>query len=235
MMIRKIIALAVLTICYSITVSGQSFTILKDSVKEMGEAGKTISPKTQIVNQSGRQIEFRWVRINTNIPQSWQRTGVCDKNKCYINADSATFKLAGNDSGLMKINFYAYDKDFNEEFGTGNIQIMVYPVGESRAEAKTMYFEGETNTSSGIGDKTKKQSEARLFPNPVISQLNIEFSKEVNETATIFNVLGKPIKDIDIAGKKQIQISVEDLPNGTYFLKYQSRNNKTITKTFSKK
>ena len=76
-----------------------------------------------------------------------------------------------------------------------------------------------TNFKVGINDVKTGPSVLRLFPNPAKNILSVECATGVNAPlrATIFDVSGKLIyqKNVDYP---TFQVSIQDLPNGLYFL-----------------
>ncbi len=214
--------------------SGQDFTFLKDSISKTGSSGQIIAPGTKIVNKTNGSVTFRWVRGKAKLPNDWQKPGFCDKNQCYNDKDSATFKLNGKDSARMKINFYAYNANFEPKKGKGYSNIIVYPVSKGRAASQKVFFKGEATGSSGV-EKTTSALNFKIYPNPVNKVLNLEFpSVNRNRQVVIFNALGKPVKRLDCSGIKSKEVPVSELPKGNYFIRYQDKEGASITKSFTK-
>lgn len=80
------------------------------------------------------------------------------------------------------------------------------------------------------------ENEIILYPNPSSNQITLEF--ELNETKNVSleikNVLGQMIKTIPnntfIKGKNKIEIEVNELSNGVYFIQLQNGNKKSSQK-----
>ena len=77
------------------------------------------------------------------------------------------------------------------------------------------------------------QLQLTLYPNPVTDVLHIN-SLDVINTISVFDIYGKVIKSIDV-NSQNIEISVNRLLAGVYFVKAQTKDNKTIVKRIVKK
>ena len=78
----------------------------------------------------------------------------------------------------------------------------------------------------------------RLFPNPATVKLNI-FSDQLEETKQLelFNMQGQRVRSIEMfapSNQKNMEIDVQDLPSGIYFLRMNTTKN-SITKSFVKR
>ena len=88
------------------------------------------------------------------------------------------------------------------------------------------------NVELGISDY-----ELQIFPNPVQDQLNII---DGQGQATIYNVLGQPVKELTIHNGQSrgfgtsFTINVSDLPKGQYILHIQQENGHINVKQFIK-
>jgi hypothetical protein len=65
--------------------------------------------------------------------------------------------------------------------------------------------------------------EFSIYPNPVINQMSIKFSNNLNDTQlNLYNNLGELIKEIyygDINDNQTIKVSTENMTNGHYFIR----------------
>ena len=212
---------------------GQDFMIRKDSVTTLGMKGDIIAPKTFIINNSDSTIEFRWVRAASNRPQKWKNPGVCDKNLCYDDQDSATFSLASKDSGQLKINFYAYDENFNGVSGNGYLNLVLYPVDKGRAESKSVFFKGSTLTT-GIENKAAEQQLFSHFPNPAGDYINISFKNDGTHRVNLISAVGETLKSMEY-DKQSGRMSLDQIPAGVYYLEYQNGSERSVTKKLIKR
>ena len=81
-----------------------------------------------------------------------------------------------------------------------------------------------------ISNSDSYRNKLRIFPNPATDQLNI---LNVEGEATIFNILGQPLKQFSIVGL-QFSMNISDLSKGQYILHIQPKNEKIIIKRFVK-
>lgn len=215
--------------------TAQTFTIKNDTSSAKAAAGKTIAPKTIVINKSADTLDFYWKRKASNIPSKWQNPGVCDKNACYNSADSATFSLAPDTSGQLKINFYARDTALNPVEGKGSITIKVGLLSSRpNVDAKTSYFEATTSGYVGLPESRISSSfSLKTYPNPVKDQLNLSFTGQSKLRVKVFNVVGKQvIKKVLFASNGTI--NTQNLEDGVYILKYRSNQGNTGVKRFYK-
>ena len=78
----------------------------------------------------------------------------------------------------------------------------------------------------------KDETGFEMFPNPAREKINIIFQNEINDNIIMTNIKGQVVKDIAVNGK-EITINIEDLADGTYFLKLKNseiQNFKTVFK-----
>ena len=79
----------------------------------------------------------------------------------------------------------------------------------------------------GISDNQLKNSEIKIFPNPASNLIAIQFDGllENNYSIELFDTLGKLIKNTTInAGQSITYFDVQDIYNGTYFIKISNGN-----------
>ena len=92
-----------------------------------------------------------------------------------------------------------------------------------------MDFDGQFEYSSIINVQFAMSNvELQIFPNPVENELTIVGGEGI---ATIYNVLGQPVREL-IINNEQLIIDVKDLPKGQYILRKQNGN--VITQQFLK-
>ncbi len=87
------------------------------------------------------------------------------------------------------------------------------------------------NVITGIGE-TESSNQLKVFPNPVQSDLIIDFEKNSNSGITIYDLRGIALKKTThnfTEGNRLFHLSVNELLNGVYFLKIQTENSVHIT------
>jgi blue copper oxidase len=75
-------------------------------------------------------------------------------------------------------------------------------------------------TATGIAEIKNKQNDIEIYPNPASFQINIKFKQQNKASFTIYNTLGRPIKNYtDCVLQNGCTIDVGDWPQGVYFIK----------------
>lgn len=102
--------------------------------------------------------------------------------------------------------------------------------GNKTAAKVTSVTETTTTYSTplGISDNQLKNSEIKIFPNPASNLIAIQFDGllENNYSIELFDILGKVIKKTTInAGQSITYFDVQDIYNGTYYIKISDGNN----------
>ena len=92
--------------------------------------------------------------------------------------------------------------------------------------------------ATGIQSVGKVDESFRIYPNPVQSELQLQFNSNSNESKIlVYSSIGQLIINKNFensVGQNNISISVENLKSGLYFISVQKDNN-TMTKPFIKK
>jgi len=96
------------------------------------------------------------------------------------------------------------------------------------------------NSAASVRDFQSNISDITLYPNPAKDQMHLSFEAGVSNTGflRIRDMLGKVINEtsIDISpGGNQLDVQVDYLRNGIYFLELNIRDKKRIVKRFIKK
>lgn len=76
--------------------------------------------------------------------------------------------------------------------------------------------------SLSISDNLAVGQAVKLYPNPVIDMMNISSENELIESIEIFDMQGRSIRNIDANNQREVQVSVEDLPNAIYLVKVKT-------------
>ena len=89
-------------------------------------------------------------------------------------------------------------------------------------------------TSTSIGEPSSELG-LQAFPNPFQDHIQLAFSSSLDEPISfqLFDVTGKPVRDIAVAGGGPIRIDLGDLADGLYFYRLQTsdqRDTGTILK-----
>ncbi len=76
-----------------------------------------------------------------------------------------------------------------------------------------------------------------IYPNPSNGDfiINAKLTKNENVSIILYNLLGAKIQQFDNVSSYPFQMSLKDLPNGSYFIKFNSGNNALTKKIFISK
>ena len=97
------------------------------------------------------------------------------------------------------------------------------------ANGTTVYGEELTfNTwTEGVNDMAES---LRIYPNPTSSMLNVE-AKDLRSVA-VYNSLGQLMMSKEVQGNN-VQLSIDGMENGVYFLRVTSQSGEVLNRTFS--
>ncbi len=135
----------------------------------------------------------------------------------YVNAPTASYNL----SGLLSNQKYFYKVKTKCPFGWTNW----YP--------KDQFITSASFTNDMQSRSTIDVQAIQLFPNPATEQLNIQLGEQKTEVIYIVNLNGQRLKTIG-ASSGQLQLDIEDLATGTYFVNIILENQEILTKKFVK-
>lgn len=160
--------------------------------------------------------------------------------------------ILGTDKGVWTTNdVWAASPEYVEEnttigrFPVIDVDQQTLPHGEaSNREVIYLGTHGRGIWKSGtvvssvepqLSEVTKWESEIKLFPNPAKSNIQIEYtvSNPDEVTMRIFSIAGNVMKTITpsaLEGENSINVPVNDLPTGTYFINMTDGNNQKVAK-----
>ena len=81
---------------------------------------------------------------------------------------------------------------------------------------------------SSLGIPINEQGNQKIYPNPIIDNLNIEFSDNENHTIILFDVIGKEI--FKTTGKNLVNIAGENLKSGIYLIDIDGKSKSKVIK-----
>lgn len=177
-------------------------------------AGNSFSPSTLTEVEIGDTIRWEWVN------------GTHTTTSLGIPNGAASW-----DSPLSSSNnFFEY---VIKEAGTYNYKCTPH-------ESVGMLGSFTVNSVASIRDFQSNISDITLYPNPAKDQMHLSFEADGSNTGylRIRDMLGKVIHEtsIDISpGGNQLDVQVDYLRNGIYFLEMNIRDKKKIVKRFIKK
>lgn len=180
-----------------------------------------------IVTVTASVLPVELVRFNANVKKNyisleWQ-TASEQNNK--------GFEIQKSKDGLAwNILEFVEGKGTSDVFNTyASVDKLPTP-GANYYRLKQLDFDGEFAYSKIVLVDFNQLNEVGMFPNPVKSELTLT---NAEGNATIYNVLGQPVKQLTI-NANQATIQLSDLLNGQYYLQVRQVDETIVTKQFSK-
>jgi hypothetical protein len=128
----------------------------------------------------------------------------------------------------------------NYTVAVGTYYVKVYPYSTAKNATSCYTLKVATGTASREDTYTNRgvqsnDNSAKLFPNPTHAMLNVNMSKVSDRsTLRIFNSIGAQVLNMQVS-KNSMQVNVEKLKPGTYFIKVEDAHGETYySSTFIK-
>lgn len=99
------------------------------------------------------------------------------------------------------------------------------------------YYAGVPAPVSGKSEVYQSESEMKVWPNPATNILQVQFVKSTYVTGTmeIFDITGRSVKTVEIDCNGKINLNIDELHPGTYFIKARlDKGDKNYLKRFIK-
>jgi hypothetical protein len=110
--------------------------------------------------------------------------------------------------------------------GTTNVTSGVINITIPNFRDGDVYYVTMNSTSIGIKETTL-ENDFRIYPNPSSSSITIIAKEAIKENLVIENALGQRMQTQRINGNR-VDLNIEDLPIGIYFIKVGSVTKKII-------
>ncbi len=197
---------------FGIFFADSAFTIVSANAAHTGLRSWTdqaiISPPGSIslLSKEARFIEFSWIPSSSSIQGYYILRGTAPDNLTHLDtvgAQTTQYK----DSGLVPSTRYYY---------------RIAAFGTPCDYCASSVFSDSTLFNTSIENVTKP--EISVYPNPVLSELNIVTDLSAFEY-TLYDVLGKA----RISGKDAVKVPVQFLESGIYFLTIKTENHLSRT------
>jgi len=223
--------LVVLGIGSQNTVSAQSFTIDKDTVKGVA-SDNGAKVMCNITNTTPGAIKLDWKVLSHNLPASpspWTTDfGLCDNQYCYVSSilsgsTQSTLDIAASTTMHMYVSYgtgIAAATTFGPYYVTAEV---------SQGSTKdTVTFIVNKWTTSVNNLATKSADNVVLYPNPVRDDLNVVFTG-MNEVKSlgIYNLIGKQVSAYKVNGTSA-SVSMDNMPAGIYMLRLMDGQGRVV-------
>lgn len=226
---RVLLVLIIISASVKVTFSQANFILLPSDtavVTQYLNTNDIAEGFIKVKNISNHNDTIKWVGVNKTGPHDWT-ANVCDILNCYsFSYIVRTFILAPGDTGTMRM-----DLDAVCQPGTGEIRLMMWEYGDSAG--KVLYPNWQLNITvasgcvAGIDDNSTTHS-LKIYPNPVQHSFVVSgLNNTGNFSFEVYDMKGALVKsEIKNATNTAIEISIENLPAGTYVLKAFDRDNR---------
>ncbi len=204
------------------TVSAQSFTIDKDTVKAVisDNGGKATC---NITNTTPGNIKLDWKIISHNLPTApnpWNTNfGLCDNQYCYANTilGGSTQTSLDVATGTAMYMYISYGPEIANTTTFGPYYVNTEVSQGSTKDTVTFIFNKWTTSVNNVASKSADN--VVLYPNPVRGDLNVVFAG-MNEVKSlgIYNLIGKQVSAYKVNGTSA-SISMDNMPSGIYMLR----------------
>ena len=116
--------------------------------------------------------------------------------------------------------------------------------GDTKTSAGAIYFFDMIPNSTGSAKRTLVEAETEstvlnssesilvsLYPNPVSNLLNIKLDEQIEQISIdVINLNGQIVEHINASDKMNLQLDLQHLPTGIYFVKLNINNKTTVAK-----
>lgn len=215
--------------------SAQSFRILPEKkITKSYTLGDEPTIDAYIENTSMTDIHLKWSLLANTLPDLKWDFSLCDNGTCYSGIpDSASFPVTKpGEKASLKLTIV-----FTEgvsKAGKGTTQFLVYNVNDVN-DADTVTFVADVAT--GIFEIVPNDKKISIYPNPATDVINIS-SADLNLTKgnmSIYNALGAKVNDVILTPSGMNTVSVNNLPAGVYYVRFQATTGEVSTRSFLKK
>ena len=226
----KNIYLFVLLFAFGSTAFAQSFTVSPDTIQYMTIAqGASDEATIRFTNSGNGDIVLVWELSGNTLHPDWS-VSICDNNLCYFNVHpgDTMAPVASAAFGFLKFTCAVDTGDS----GSGQLKYNVHIAGSPETMVEVTFDVNSAATSVSVSSLANQVS---ISPNPTSSTLTMRATsgKLAKGDAQIYDLSGRLLRKVPVKGLDALDINVEDLPQGTYLLRYLS-NEDVVTRRFVK-
>ena len=113
-----------------------------------------------------------------------------------------------------------------EEGNASSYSLVKYSIKSVDTPSDSITFYMRYNQPNGLQELNPNTRHLNIWPNPATEHIAIQMDdqKEINGEVTILNLLGQPIKNINVSNASIISLNVKDVPRGIYFVRIKTQN-----------
>ena len=180
-----------------------------------------------ITNTTKNPVEVSWKRTIQVLDDDWGNY-ICDAGLCYPETTSSgMFSLNAESSGTFDVHI----TNWNNLPGDALIRIDFIVDG---ATVATQEYDLHLYTIIGIDDE--EYFTTKMYPNPAVDVLKFDFGEQTQLLGfEVYSIVGQKVKEVQLNGKANYTMDVNDLDEGMYFVRIYNMDNEIVeTKTFAK-
>lgn len=232
----KKIYLIIISIFFAASMSAQSFSVEKDTVR-MVMKNYLDYMNNYVKNETSTPIQVSWRVFDHNLPQDWidsAKYGHCDNGSCYPkNILGGTTKMTMPIKAGEKMPFKGQMSGESPSVISTGTYYYAVELTEGSTIDTVVYI--TSNFPTSVKSVTATAPEVSLYPNPARNNLNISVAGGENiQYVGIYNLVGKQTGSYKINDNKAL-LNISDLPTGVYFARFFTASGKLITsKKFTK-
>lgn len=224
----KKFVLSLIALSYIAAAFAQGISFTPKIAKGQGPANYLkLEAKSLFANNSSDSL-FEWEILSITSPSEWE-FGMCDPFNCLTNLTVGTKNMFIMSPG--KTGEFIGDFVINNKVGSGTAKIRVYVYGNPSGPVGDT-LEYQLNAWPTAVKEVNAAKEFSFYPNPAKDHLTIKYPSKEVLSIHIYNVLGTRVKSVAHQGN-ETEISLSDLQNGVYFIRFQDGKN-TFSRVFNK-
>lgn len=192
-----------------------------------------------LTNSSSSAMTVVWERDEIDMAPGWT-SQICDVNLCYLDwIGTQTFEIAAGETLFVKPQFRPFSNP-----GCSQLKITIWEEGNAAVNTDELIFYAKAGdldcegfvAPMGTGIDDELVQTLSLYPNPVLSELNVSLTNIDNASSIeIYNLTGKRLDRIYLDGENEVRIDAYDWNEGMYILSVLDEADRVIkTQRFSK-
>lgn len=189
----------------------------------------------ELINNTGSPASITWGLINYTGPNPWE-VKLCDNNNCYdlmlSPGPHVSFSVPNGDTVDMKFQYTSHCVD-----GTGSTNVYAFVTGDSASSVVQLNYKAMLTSNCTNSIPVTAPVHLKIYPNPVHSSFVVTGLEDAgNLSFEVYDLKGATVKsEVKDASNTQIEISLENLPKGSYLLKaFDANGNVAGTSCLSK-
>jgi hypothetical protein len=227
----RILTLFTAFVFTSFSLKAQNVVFESDTTYASGfyNDGADIPCSNHLINNGSMTYTIKWTKTEY-LPAGWE-SSFCDKVNCWIpTVLTKSYPLNAGEQAIMKVLART-----NNNPGIGMVKINVTSPDDDNLNTNA-YYVVTAQESTGIS-KVQTLKDVTLYPIPANEYITILVNPNLRASRLeIYNVLGQRLKSELFTSDKnnRVDLNIQELDKGMYFVRIYTTNNTVITKQFTK-